>query len=78
MLVLLLSDLLFWKDVFSRDSKPIPAPNVIPLFTTKFALPNIIMIIGVIVVTAPNVFPDSLFINLLCSHAVLKRSTDRE
>ena len=29
-------------------------------------------------ISAPNAFPDSLFINLLCTHAVFERSTDRE
>ena len=32
--------------------------------------------IGLILVTAPNAFADSLFINTLCAHAVFDRSTD--
>ena len=72
--------------------------KVIPLCTTTFAVPNVIIMIGFILVTAPNVvlllswyfyfglilvmvsnaFPDSLFINLLCAHAVFERFTDRE
>ena len=55
----------------------IPAPNVIQL-CKKFVVPNVIPIIGLILVTAPNAFPDGLFINSLCAHVVFQRSTDRE
>ena len=57
----------------------LPVPNVIPLSTTTFVVPNvIIMIIGLILVTAPNAFPDCLFINPLCTHVVFERSSVRE
>ena len=56
---------------------PIPAPNVIP-FCTIFVASNIIIMIGLILVTASNTFPDCLFINSHCVHAVFERNTDRE
>ena len=57
---------------------PIPNAVVIPLCTAIFVVPNVIITIGLILVTAPNEFPDSLFISPLCAHAVFERSTDRE
>ena len=62
----------------SQLPTPIPAPNVIPLCTTTFAVPNVIMMIGLILVTVPNAFSDSLLINPLCAHAGFERFTDRE
>ena len=41
-------------------------------------VPNVIIIIGLILVTASNVILVSLFINPLCTHAVFERSTDKE
>ena len=57
---------------------PIQAPSVTPLCTTIFVVPNVIIMICLIPVTASNAFPDSLFINPLCAHAVFERSTNRE
>ena len=37
-----------------RWPTPIPAPNVKPLCTTMFVVPNLIIMIGLILVTAPN------------------------
>ena len=56
----------------------LPAPNVILSRTTTLAVPNVIIMIDFILVTAPNAFPDSLLINPLCPHAVFERSTDWE
>ena len=74
---------LYWHGTTVEISgSPIPAPisepNVMPLCSTAFVVPNVIIIIGLILVTAPNVFRSSLFISLLCAHAVFERSTDRE
>ena len=79
---------------WSLQPTPILAPNVIPLCTIGFAVPNVIVMIGLIqatapnavlyfyfgfiLVTSPNSFPDSWFINLLGANAVFERSTDRE
>ena len=62
---------------WSRLSTPIPVLNVISLCTTTL-VPNVIIMIGLILVMAPNVVPGSLFINLLCAHVVFERSTDKE
>ena len=63
---------------WSRLPASIRAPNVIFLCTTTLVVPNIIIIIGLILVTAPSAFHDNLFINLLCARAVFERSTDKE
>ena len=62
----------------SRQPMVIPAPNIIPLCATTFVVQNVIIENGLILVTAPNMFPDCLFINPLCALVVFKRSTDRE
>ena len=61
----------------SRLPMPITEPNEISLCTI-FGVPNVIIMIGLILATALNVFPDSLFINPFGAHAVFERSTDRE
>ena len=48
------------------------------LCVTTFAVPSVIIMIGLILIMVPNVFPDSLFINFVCTHAVFERSTDKE
>ena len=54
-------------------------PNVIIMIALiQVAAPNAYFSFDFILVTAPNAFPDSLFINLLCAHVVFERSTDRE
>ena len=41
-------------------------------------VPNVIKMIGLITITAPNAFPDSLFIISIRAHAVFENFTDRE
>ena len=60
-----------------RYPTPVPAPKYIKLVVT-FAVPNVIIVIGLIQVTAPNTFPDSLFINLVSAYALFERSIDKE
>ena len=59
---------------WSRLPMPLPTPNVISLCTT-FLVRNVIIIIGLILVTALNAFPGTLFINLVYAHVVFERST---
>ena len=56
---------------------PIQAPNVIPLCTTTL-VPNAIIMFRLILVTAPNAFPDSYFINHLYVYAMIERSSSRD
>ena len=46
----------------SRLPTPIPGPNVIPLCTTTLPVPNAIIIISIILVTAPNIVITALLL----------------